>query len=296
MSGATGTTNVAVLGAGGRIAPALVRDLADSPEVATMRLLDIAGDRAAAVAAAQGLGKAEAVALDARSGDLAAAIEGCDVLANCASYRLNLDAMKACLKAGCHYLDLGGLYWMTGKQMELHDKYEKAGLLALLGIGSSPGKTNVMAVRAARELPAVEALHVSAAGRDLDPPPGLSVPYALATLIDELTLRPVVLREGEAVEIEPMSPEGKLTSAIRSEGRRRSTRCTRSCVPSGTASAAARRASGSRCRKRCSRAWWISRMLHLPNSSRWTGRHSRRRREPSRRMSSRHSATAGECG
>ena len=55
-----------------------------------------------------------------------------------------------------------------------------------------------MAARAARELPAVEELHVSAAGRDLDPPPGFSVPYALATLIDELTMRPVVLREGEA--------------------------------------------------------------------------------------------------
>ena len=210
MSGTKGTTNVAVLGAGGRIAPALVRDLADSPEVATMRLLDIAGDRAAAVAAANGLGKAEAVALDARSGDLATALEDCDVLANCASYRLNLDAMQACLKAGCHYLDLGGLYWMTGKQIELHDKFEKAGLLALLGIGSSPGKTNVMAARAARELPAVQALHVSAAGRDLDPPPGLSVPYALATLIDELTMRPVVLREGEVVEIEPMSPGGEV--------------------------------------------------------------------------------------
>ena len=87
-----------------------------------MRLLDIAGDRAAAVAADHGLGKAEAVALDARADDLAAALEGCDVLANCASYRLNLDAMRACLEAGCHYLDLGGLYWMTGKQLELHER------------------------------------------------------------------------------------------------------------------------------------------------------------------------------
>jgi saccharopine dehydrogenase (NAD+, L-lysine-forming) len=201
---------VAVLGAGGRIAPALVRDLAESPEVANMHLLDVAGERATAVAGAQGLGKAAAVALDARSDDLAAALTDCDVLANCASYRLNVDAMRACLKAGCHYLDLGGLYWMTGKQLELDEQFREAGLLALLGIGSSPGKTNVMAERAVREVPAVEALHVSAAGRDLDPPPGLSVPYALVTLIDELTMSPVVLREGKPVEIEPMSPGGKV--------------------------------------------------------------------------------------
>jgi saccharopine dehydrogenase-like NADP-dependent oxidoreductase len=201
---------VAVLGAGGRIAPALVRDLADSEEVSAMRLLDVAGDRAAAVAGAHGLGKAEAVALDARSDDLAAALAECDVLANCASYRLNLDAMQACLKAGCNYLDLGGLFWMTARQLELDDQFRDAGLLALLGMGSSPGKTNVMAARAVRELPAVEALHVSAAGRDLDPPPGFSVPYALETLIDELTMHPVVLRGGKPIEIEPLSPGGKI--------------------------------------------------------------------------------------
>ena len=210
MSRAVRTLTVAVLGAGGRIAPALVRDLADSQEVATMRLLDLSGERAAAVATTHGLGKAQSQALDAGSGDLAAALDGCDVLANCASYRLNLDAMRACLKAGCHYLDLGGLYWMTGKQLELGGDFRKAGLLALLGMGSSPGKTNVMAVRAARELASVEALHVSAAGRDLDPPPGFSVPYAVATLIDELTMHPVVLREGEPIEIEPMSSGGEV--------------------------------------------------------------------------------------
>jgi lysine 6-dehydrogenase len=209
MSPRAGLT-VAVLGAGGRIAPALVRDLADSPEVASMRLLDIASDRAATVAAEQGLDKAEAVAIDARSGDLAAALRGCDVLANCASYRLNVDAMRACLDAGCHYLDLGGLYWMTGQQLELDEQFRDAGLLAVLGIGSSPGKTNVMAVRAVRELPVVEELHVSAAGRDLDPPSGLSVPYALVTLIDELTMNPVVLRGGKPVEVEPMSKGGQV--------------------------------------------------------------------------------------
>ena len=39
------------------------------------------------------------------------------MLVNSASYRVNLDAMRACLKAGSHYVDLGGLYWMTGDQL-----------------------------------------------------------------------------------------------------------------------------------------------------------------------------------
>jgi saccharopine dehydrogenase-like NADP-dependent oxidoreductase len=68
-----------------------------------------------------------------------------------------------------------------------------------------------MAVRAVRELDApVEAIHVSAAGRDLDPPEGFSVPYALQTLLDELILHPVVLRDGAPLEIAPLEPGGRV--------------------------------------------------------------------------------------
>ena len=200
---------VAVLGAAGTIAPAIVRDIASSDEVSSILLLDLDAKRAAAVAAEHGGGIAEARGADARSG-LAAEIESCDVLVNSASYRVNLDAMRACLQAGCHYLDLGGLYHVTGEQLALGDEFERADRLAVLGIGSSPGKTNLLAARAAEELGGAEAIEVSAAGRDPDPPPGLSLPYALETLIDELTLPPVVLRGGEPVELEPLSSGGEV--------------------------------------------------------------------------------------
>jgi lysine 6-dehydrogenase len=208
------TLKVAILGAGGTIAPAIVRDLAESDEVAGLLLLDIDEARAQHVASLCGGPKARAALADARASadaptSLARALEGCDVLVNSASYRVNLDAMTACLKAGCHYLDLGGLYWMTGRQLELGPRFEGEGLLALLGIGSAPGKTNLMALRAARELAGpIDAMHVSAAGRDLDPPSAFSVPYALQTLLDELSMRPVVLRDGAPEEIDPLTAGG----------------------------------------------------------------------------------------
>jgi lysine 6-dehydrogenase len=203
---------VAVLGAGGTIAPAIVRDLAESDEIGAMQLLDLDVERAGAVADAHGLGKAHAGRVDARApGALAAALEGIDVLVNTASYRVNLEAMEACLDAGCHYLDLGGLYRLTLRQLELSARFESAGLLAVLGIGSSPGKTNLMALRGTRELqsPASE-IHVYAAGRDPAAPDDgrLRPPYAIQTLLDELTLNPVVLRGGEPVEVEPLSDGG----------------------------------------------------------------------------------------
>jgi lysine 6-dehydrogenase len=205
---------VAVLGAGGTIAPAIVRDLAESEEVDQLLLLDIDAARAEAVAERHGGPKARAARTDARAepgaeGSLASALQGASVLVNSASYRVNLDAMAACLRAGCHYVDLGGLYWMTELQLELDHQFEREGLLGLLGIGSAPGKTNLMAGMAVRALEGrADAIHVSAAGRDLDPPDGFSVPYALQTLLDELTMRPVVLHEGAPKEIEPLSDGG----------------------------------------------------------------------------------------
>jgi lysine 6-dehydrogenase len=205
---------VAVLGAAGTIAPPIVRDLAASEEVGELVLLDLDEARAAAVAERHAPGRATARAVDARAGDaFAKALQGVDVLVNSASYRINLEAMRACLDAGVHYLDLGGLYWMTFRQLELDEQFRAAGLLAILGIGSSPGKTNLMALRGMRELGAadeIDAIDVAAAGRDpvAHDDGRLRPPYALQTLIDELTLEPIVIREGQPVAQPPLADGG----------------------------------------------------------------------------------------
>jgi len=200
-----------VLGAGGIIAPAIVRDLAASEEAERLLLLDLDEGRAEAVAEAHGGGKAATGGVDARGSGLARALEGIDVLVNSASYRVNLHAMRACLAAGCHYIDLGGLYHVTGEQLALDGEFRAAGRLALLGMGSSPGKTNVMAARAVRELGEAPArVDVIAAGRDLDPPAGPSYPYSPQTLVDELTMAPMAVRGGELVALEPMSEGGEV--------------------------------------------------------------------------------------
>jgi lysine 6-dehydrogenase len=199
---------VAVLGAGGIIAPAIVRDLAESEEVSHLMLLDLDEARAHATAAAHGGPKAEVQVVDPRGG-LGYLLTGIDVLVNSASYRVNLDAMRACLESGCHYVDLGGLYHLTGRQLELDDDFRSTGKLALLGMGSSPGKTNVMGVRAVAELGTTpQAMDVWAAGRDLDPPDGPTYPYAPRTLVDELTEPPMALRGGEPTALEPMQDGG----------------------------------------------------------------------------------------
>ena len=195
---------VAILGAGGTIAPAIVRDLAESEEVTAMRLLDIDLRKAEAVAMEHGGGKAQARQADA-TGDLAEHLAGMEVLVNSAAYRINLAAMRACLDAGCHYIDLGGLYHVAEEQLALSGEFEQRGLLALLGMGSAPGKTNLLAERAVRELAGNPiSISVLAGGRDLKPTGELSFPYALQTLLDEITMPPMAIINGRPQEMKPL--------------------------------------------------------------------------------------------
>jgi lysine 6-dehydrogenase len=59
----------------------------------------------------------------------------------------------------------------------------------------------------------LDAVHVAAGGRDLAPPDGESFPYALETLVDELTIPPVVIRSGEPAELQPLEPGGTVRFA-----------------------------------------------------------------------------------
>ena len=199
----------AVLGAGGTIGPALVRDLAESDEIETVAALDLRRDRAAAVAAEHGAGKATAGTVDARDPQaLTLALDGVDVLVNAASYRTNLLAMDAALAARCAYVDLGGLYHHTQRQLRRAGEFEEAGLVAVLGAGAAPGKTNVMVRAAAVGLDEVLAVRCASAGLDEQPPAGFSTPYALRTLLDEVTMPPVVFEHGAALDLDPLADGG----------------------------------------------------------------------------------------
>jgi lysine 6-dehydrogenase len=204
-------STVAVVGAAGIIGPAIVATLAETEGVERILCLDMDERGARDVAEAHGGGRAESGGLDVSDRAAAArAVQGAAVLLNTAAYRVNLDAMEAALAAGAHYLDLGGLYHVTLRQLALDGRFRDAGRLAVLGMGSTPGKTNVMAARAVELLgEPVQRIMVGAAGRDPDPPAGpLVAPYAVETILDELTMPTPVVRDGRAEFLEPMTPAG----------------------------------------------------------------------------------------
>ena len=150
--------------------------------------------------------------VDARNAEsLSRALGGAAVVVNCADYRLNLDVMRACLASSTHYVDLGGLFHVTQRQLELDGAFRGAGLTAILGMGSAPGKTNLLASAAARRLGADPvSMEIWAATRDpaaADHP--FPAPYSVQTLRDELQMRPVIVTDGDVTEVEPLSGEAE---------------------------------------------------------------------------------------
>jgi saccharopine dehydrogenase-like NADP-dependent oxidoreductase len=139
------------------------------------------------------------------------ALDAAAVCVNCADYRFNVDVMQACLVSATSYVDLGGLYHVTRRQLELDDAFRSAGLTAVLGCGSAPGKTNLLARAAVDRLgDEPSELHIWAVTRD--PAAAghpLPAPYSVRTLLDELRMQPVIVRGGETVEVEPLSGEAE---------------------------------------------------------------------------------------
>ena len=150
--------------------------------------------------------------VDARDpGSLERALDGADVVVNAADYRLNLDVMRGALAVGVQYVDLGGLFHVTRQQLELDEEFRAAGLTAILGLGSAPGKTNLLASAAARRL-GEEPLSMEIWAATRDPTAAghpFPAPYSVQTLRDELEMRPMIVREGQLVDVEPLAGEAQ---------------------------------------------------------------------------------------
>src|SRR5262245_62046336 len=161
-------------------------------------VVDVAATRAARVAERAG---AQARVLDADE-SVASVLKDVSAVAACLPYRLNLEVMEAALAAGTHYADLGGLYHVTLKQWELHEWFRDAGRSAVMGIGSAPGITNVLARLGADALESVKSIDMVNGAVDLSEGGGaFGVPYSAETILDEFTLPAVVFEDGETREV-----------------------------------------------------------------------------------------------
>ncbi|MDP2672867.1 MAG: saccharopine dehydrogenase C-terminal domain-containing protein [Nanoarchaeota archaeon] len=133
---------------------------------------------------------------------------GAKIAVNCAELRMNINAMKACLISGLHYLDLGGLQEMTIQQYKFDKDFKKRKLTALLGCGSTPGISNVMASYAVDKLDSVEHIEVGFAWDSNIKK--FILPYSIESIVYELTTDPIILDNGKFKKTKACSFEGVL--------------------------------------------------------------------------------------
>jgi len=152
----------------------------------------------------------ETVAVDVCDpASLARALDGAFATIASLPYRLNLAAMHGALAAGVHYVDLGGLFHVTRRQLELHHAFAERGVMAILGVGSAPGILNVMAVQCAQGMDTVREVHclVGAADRTrFRETPLLPFGYSVDTLLDEYVMPSAVFRGGAFAMVPALDP------------------------------------------------------------------------------------------
>jgi saccharopine dehydrogenase-like NADP-dependent oxidoreductase len=210
---------VVVVGGAGAMGRWTVRDLTESEGVDEVVVADLDGSRAreaagwaAARSGSNGSALIGATALDASDGQaLRRAFETVDVVCNCAVHATNLAVMEACADTGTHYVDLGGLFHTTRRQLALHDRFVAAGVTAVVGMGGSPGTTNVLAALAGRDLEVVEEVEIRLGVADFAPSAApVPVPYAIQTILDEFGVPAMTFRDGRLVEVPAMSEPEEL--------------------------------------------------------------------------------------
>jgi saccharopine dehydrogenase-like NADP-dependent oxidoreductase len=196
---------IIVLGGAGKMGCIVTQDLASDARVDQVIIADRDMRAAQTVAEILDSPKIRFTHVDLNDhAQLVDALRDADACVNATVYYTNLQVMAACLEARTHYTDLGGLFHTTRKQLGLSDKFVAADISAVLGMGSAPGLPNIQARYAADRLDTVEAIRIYD-GIKPPPPDDVNFTYAVPTIVDEMTMSPMVYRNGQFVACEPLT-------------------------------------------------------------------------------------------
>ncbi len=204
--------HIIVLGGAGAMGRIAVRTLTEYEDIDQITIADYNEDRAREVASALNSSKIQVRQIDVNDAErLSTLVRGADVVLNAVEYVFNLPILKACIQEKVHYADLGGLFHMTRKLMDMSAQVEAAGITAVLGMGGTPGITNLLARAAVEKLDRVDSIKVQLGCSDDTPSTApLVAPYSIRTILDEFTKQPQVFQDGVWYPQQPLTGQEEL--------------------------------------------------------------------------------------
>lgn len=147
--------------------------LAAADEVELVLVSDRDAERACRVADELGP-KAQPLALDISDDQaLSQALADVDIVLNCAGpfYLFGRKVLSAAIASGTHYLDIADDWEPTLEMLELDDEARAAGVTAVIGMGSSPGTSNLLAMLCMNELDTIDRVFTAWRIGGIKPPP-----------------------------------------------------------------------------------------------------------------------------
>lgn len=133
------------------------------------------------------------------SQELESLMKSCEVVVNCIgpNYKYEVPIAQAAIKSRVNLIDINDDYQTTFKMLDLDKKAKDAGIIIVLGFGSSPGINNIFARAAADQLDEVEEVHTAWVMSGADPG-GLALSYHL---IYSLSGKALTYKEGKLKEV-----------------------------------------------------------------------------------------------
>jgi saccharopine dehydrogenase-like NADP-dependent oxidoreductase len=204
--------HIIVLGGAGAMGRIAVRTLTEYEDIDQVTIADYNEDRAREVASTLNSSKIRVRQIDVNDAErLSTLVRGAGVVLNAVEYVFNLPILKACIQEKVHYADLGGLFHMTRKLMDMSAQVEAAGITAVLGMGGTPGITNLLARAAVEKLDRVDSIKVQLGCSDDTPSTApLVAPYSIRTILDEFTKQPQVFQDGVWYPQQPLTGQEEL--------------------------------------------------------------------------------------
>ena len=147
--------SVIVLGGCGAVGSVVVRTLAGQDLFSKVIIGDINEDRARKLAREIGPQKIGTVFVDAEDpASIRAAVSGTDLVINCIGpfYKTVKTILKTVIEAKINYVDVCDDVDVTQDILDMDPDAKAAGITAVIGMGSSPGATNILARFAADNL------------------------------------------------------------------------------------------------------------------------------------------------